>query len=278
MEKVIVTEGLTKYYGRARGVLGLDLEVERGEVFGFLGPNGAGKTTTLRLLLDLIRPTSGRAYVFGMETTRESVKIRSRTGYLPGELALYDRLTGEEFLRFFARLRGGVDWGYVEELCRRLDADPAPRLSSLSRGNKQKFGLIQAFMHRPELLILDEPTSGLDPLMQQEFHRMVEEAREDGITTFISSHNLPEVERICDRVAFIREGRLVEVVEVASLKERSLHRVEVFFSSPPPPGSFDSVPGVLRAEQDGELARLLVKGNMDSVVKALARFQVQRLV
>ncbi len=278
MEKVIVTEGLTKYYGKARGVVGLDLEVRKGEVFGFLGPNGAGKTTTLRLLLDLIRPSSGKAFVLGMDTTRHSVKIRARTGYLPGELSLYDRMTGEEFLRFFARLRDGVDWGYMEALCRRLEADPSLRISSLSRGNKQKLGLIQAFMHRPELLILDEPTSGLDPLMQQEFHRLVEEAREEGRTVFISSHNLPEVEKMCDRVAFIRAGRLVEVVEVASLKERSLHRVEVVFAAPPPPGIFQSTPGVLRADQDGQTARILVQGSMDSLLKTLALYPVHRLV
>jgi ABC-2 type transport system ATP-binding protein len=277
MEEVIVTEGLTKFYGRSRGVLELDLVVRKGEVFGFLGPNGAGKTTTLRLLLDLIRPTSGRAFVLGMETTEKSVEIRARTGYLPGELALYERMTGYEFLLFFARLRGGVEWGYVEELCRRLEADPGQRLSSLSRGNKQKFGIIQALMHRPELLILDEPTSGLDPLMQQEFHRLVAEAREEGRTVFISSHNLPEVERMCDRVAFVREGRLVEVVEVASLKDRFLHRVEVVFSSPTSPGSFERVPGVLRAEQDGDMVRLLVRGSMDPLVKALAGFPVLRL-
>ncbi len=185
----------------------LDLEVRTGEVFGFLGPNGAGKTTTIRLLLDLIRPTAGRALVLGRDSHRDTLAIQARSGYLPGELSLYPNLTGRETLRYLANLRGGADWDRVTELCDRLDCDLGRKVADLSTGNKRKLGLVQAFMHRPELLILDEPTSGLDPLVQHEFYALVDGARDAGQTVFLSSHVLPEVQRVCDRVAFIREGR-----------------------------------------------------------------------
>ncbi len=276
--KVISTTGLTKYYGKSRGIIGLDIEVEAGEVFGFLGPNGAGKTTTIRLLLDLIRPTSGSASLFGLDSRRESVEVRRRCGYLPGELALYEKMNGADILRFFANLRGGVRWSYVEELAERLDSDLSVPVRSLSRGNKQKIGLIQALMHRPELLILDEPTAGLDPLVQQEFYRIIEGCREEGRTAFVSSHNLPEVERLCDRVAIIREGRLVDLVEVASLKEKALRRLEVRFAAPPPPEAFGGIPGLVDLRVDDSVIHCTVRGSMDPLVKAMARFEVVNII
>ena len=273
----IVAERLTKYYGKARGIVDLDLRVEQGEVFGFLGPNGAGKTTTLRLLLDLIRPTSGRALVLGRDSHVDTLAIQARSGYLPGELSLYPTLTGHETLRYLANLRGGVDWGSVTELSERLDCDLTRKVADLSTGNKRKLGLIQAFMHRPELLILDEPTSGLDPLVQHEFYELVDEARDAGQTVFLSSHVLPEVQRVCDRVAFIREGELIALENVAGLTGRAVREIEVLFSEPVPPAAFENVPGVTHVTVDGKQAtalRLTVTGSLDPVVKKLGEFPV----
>ena len=231
MTAVIHTEQLTKSYGPHRGITELDLEVQEGEIFGFLGPNGAGKTTTMRVLLDLIRPTAGRAEVFGIETTADPVAIHRRVGYLPGEFDLYDRLTGAQTIAYFGNLRGGVDKAYVAELVERLELDPSRRFKEYSKGNKQKIGLIVALQHRPDLLILDEPTAGLDPLMQQTFFGLVEEARRDGRTVFLSSHIIDEVDRTCDRVAIIREGRLVQVDRIEAIRELAFHHVELTFGS-----------------------------------------------
>ncbi len=277
MPPAIDTEHLTKYYGASRGIVDLDLDVEAGEVFGFLGPNGAGKTTTIRLLLDLIRPTSGSAAVLGLDARRDSVAIRRRVGYLPGEYALYPKLTGAETLRYFANLRGGVDWSHVEALAARLDFDLGRRAGDLSTGNKRKLGLIQAFMHRPELVILDEPTSGLDPLVQREFYAMVEEARAAGQTIFLSSHVLPEVQRVCDRVGFVREGRLVAVEDVAALGAKAVHRVEIEFAGQAPVEEFAALPEVSEVAANGRRLGFTVAGALDRVVKAAARHEVVAL-
>lgn len=282
MTAAILLERMTKSYGKNRGVADLDLEVEPGCVFGFLGPNGAGKTTTIRVLLDLIRPTSGRALVFGLDSRRESMAIRRRSGYLPGELSLYGRLTGDETLRYFANLRGGVDPSSLHALCERLDFDAGKKVADLSTGNKRKLGLIQALMHRPALLILDEPTAGLDPLVQHQFYHLVEEAREAGQTVFLSSHNLPEVQRVCDRVAFVREGQLVAVEDVAALTGRAAREVEVTFAAPVPAAAFEAVQGVTSVTADGtgsgpagaQTLRLTVSGSLDATVKMLARYEV----
>jgi ABC-2 type transport system ATP-binding protein len=273
----ILTEQLTKSYGQSRGITRLDLEVRTGEVFGFLGPNGAGKSTTIRLLLDLIRPTAGRALVLGRDSHRETLAIQARSGYLPGELSLYPALTGQETLRYLANLRGGVDWDVVTSLCDRLDCDLTRKVADLSTGNKRKLGLIQAFMHRPELLILDEPTSGLDPLVQHEFYALVDEARDSGQTVFLSSHVLPEVQRVCDRVAFIREGELIALEDVASLTGRAVRELEVVFAAPVPPAAFAGVPGVTNVSANGKGAatlRLTVAGSLDPVVKKLSEYPV----
>jgi ABC-2 type transport system ATP-binding protein len=271
MSAAIETEKLTKTYGRSRGIRYVDLTVEEGEVFGFLGPNGAGKTTTIRTLLGFLRPTEGRAWVFGLDVRKRSVEIRARVGNLPGEFALEDRLTGEELLRFFARLRGVKDLGYAFELAERLGADLGRPMRRLSRGNKQKVGLIQAMFHRPPLLILDEPTSGLDPLVQEEFLEVVREARAEGTTVFFSSHNLAEVERICDRVGIIREGQLVAVEPTDELVNKAFRHVSLTFDEPVDPKPFAVLPGVKDLEASGASLRFTLYDDLDEVVKLAAR-------
>jgi len=271
---VIQTDKLTKFYGSHRGIVDLDLEVPGGEVFGFLGPNGAGKTTTIRTVLDLIRPTSGRAFVFGIESSADPVAIHRRIGYIPGEFALYDRLTGGQTIRYFANLRGGVDRAYQAALVARFQVDPSRRFKEYSKGNKQKIGLIIALQHRPELLVLDEPTSGLDPLVQQSFYALVREAKAEGRTVFLSSHILSEVERTCDRVAIIRDGRIVRVDRVEALRDLAHHQVELRFAGPVPAAEFQSVPGVSDVAADDHILRMRVSGAIAPVVRAAARYEL----
>lgn len=274
MDAVIEAQDLTKYYGSHRGIVDVDLAVQQGEIFGFLGPNGAGKTTTIRLLLDLIRPTGGRALVFGIETTVDPVAIHRRIGYLPGEFALYDRLTGGQTIEYFANLRGGVDPLYQADLIARFDLDPSRRFREYSRGNKQKVGLVIALQHRPELLVLDEPTVGLDPLVQQTFFELLRETVAEGRTAFLSSHILGEVEKTCDRVAIIREGRLVKVDRVEALRDLAHHHVELRFSGPVPAADFDSLPGVSDVVADDHILRMRVTGSMAPIVRAAARHEL----
>ena len=274
MADVIHVEGLTKSYGKQRGVIDLDFAVHPGEIFGYLGPNGAGKTTTIRTLLDFIRPTSGHATVLGHDSHRESVEIHRRVGYLPGEFSLYDHLTGGEYLTYLANLRGGVAGTRISELAERLDLDLTMRIKSLSHGNRQKVGLIQAFMHRPELLILDEPTSGLDPLIQHAVYRLLAETRADGRTVFLSSHVMPEVERVCDRVGIIREGRLVAVEDIGDLRAKEIRTLEIHFDERVGVGEFEGIPGVLEVQPVGDSLRITVSGQMDAVVKHAARFTI----
>ena len=275
-EGIIHTEGLTKSYGKNRGVIDVSLDVRPGEVFGFLGPNGAGKTTTIRTLLDFIRPNSGVAKVFGMDAHRQSREIRRRIGYLPGDLALYEKLKGAEMLRYMGNLRGGVEWNDVQQLAERLHSDLSRPIRTLSQGNRQKIGLIQALMHKPELLILDEPTNGLDPLIQQVFYRLISEVEEQ--TVFLSSHNLPEVERVCDRVGIIREGRLIAVEEVSALKSRALRQLEIHFAAPVPESAFANVAGVSDLAVEQNVLRCSVKGTLDAVIKAASKFEVVNVV
>jgi ABC-2 type transport system ATP-binding protein len=274
MTAVIVLERLTKSYGPRRGIIDIDLSVEQGEVFGFLGPNGAGKTTTIRTLLDLIRPTSGRALVFGIESSVDPVAIHRRVGYLPGEFALYDRLTGAQTLEYFGNLRGGVDPAYRAALVERLDLDPSRRFREYSKGNKQKVGLVIALQHRPDLLVLDEPTAGLDPLVQQTFFDITREAVADGATVFLSSHILSEVEKSCARVGIIREGRLVKVGTVDALRDLAHHQVELRFVGEVPVAAFASLPGVSDVVADDHVLRLRVAGTITPVVQAAARYEL----
>ena len=274
---VIETHDLCKSYGTVEALSDANLQVVAGEVFGYLGPNGAGKTTTIRTLLDLIRPTSGSASIFGMDTRRDSAEIQKRIGYLPGDVALYEKLTGREALTYSASLRGGVDWSYVVRLAERLDSDLSPRIRSLSRGNRQKIGLIQAFMHKPDLIFMDEPTSGLDPLIQQEFYAIVEEVKAEGATVFVSSHILPEVERICDRVGIIRAGKIITVEDVDLLKERALHQLEFQIAGPVSEGDFADLSGVRDVSVEDGILRCTVEGKPDALIKAVARFEVVKL-
>ncbi len=280
MAPVIRTDNLTKYYGKVLGVEELNLEVEPGQIFGFLGPNGAGKSTTIRVLLDFIRPTSGRAAVFGIQTTADPIAIHRRVGYLPGELAMYDKMTGAELLTYFGALRDVSDLGEAHRVAAMLDLDLSRTIRSYSSGNRQKLGLAQAFLHRPELLILDEPTNGLDPLMQQTFHSLLEETRAAGRTVFLSSHVLPEVERIADKVAIIRGGRLVTVAAVAELKQKAVHRLEIRFGAPVDPNEFERLSGVRSATATSEntVLSLAIEGSVDAAVKAAARHEVVNVV
>ncbi len=274
MTPVIETEQLTKSYGRARGIIDVDLAVGAGEVFGFLGPNGAGKTTTIRILLDLIRPSSGHARVFGIECSADPVAIHRRVGYIPGEFTLYERLTGGQTLEYFANLRGGVDRAYQASLVERFELDPTRRYREYSKGTKQKVGVIIALQHRPELLVLDEPTSGLDPLVQQTFFATLREAVTEGATVFLSSHILSEVEKSADRVAIIREGRIVKTDTVEGLRDLAHHQVELRFAGPVPAEAFANLPGVTDLASEDHVLRMRVAGPITPVVRAAARYEL----
>ena len=278
MSAVIHTEKLTKFYGKHRGMIDIDLDVNEGEAFGFLGPNGAGKTTMIRTLLDHIRPSSGRATVFGIETTRDPVAIHRRLGYLPGEFALYDKLTGGQTLDYFANLRGGIDAAYQKDLVARLDVDPSRKFREYSKGNKQKIGLIIALQHKPDLLLLDEPTSGLDPLIQQEFYGVIREAKQEGRTVFLSSHILSEVEKTCDRVAIIRDGRLTRVDRTEELRDLAHHTVELVFTGPVPAAEFEALPGVSDVQATDHVLRMKVSGSITPVVRAAAKYELADFV
>ncbi len=272
----LTTQGLTKSYGSIMALRGVNLEVQRGEIFGFLGPNGSGKTTTIRCLLDLIRPSGGVVRVLGLDPQKDPLAVRARVGYLPGELRLDDNFTVEGALRFLNQLRGGkADWRFVRELAARIDLDLKMLVKNLSKGNKQKVGVVQALMHRPELLLLDEPTSGLDPLVQQTVLRLIAEARAVGATVFFSSHILSEVQEVAERVAIIRQGQIVEVANTQSLLNRALRRAHVRFRQPVDSAPLTALPGVtVLSRDDGTSLLMQVEGEMDSLIKTLAAFPV----
>ena len=274
----IETVRLAKTFGGSvRALVGLDLRVERGEVFGFLGPNGAGKSTTIRLLLGLIRPTAGRASLLGVDVRTGSAESRRSVGYLPGDLRLADRLTGREQLDSLTRVRGVVT-PRREALCARFGVVLDRPIRELSRGNRQKLGLVQAFMHRPELLVLDEPTSGLDPLLQEEFRALLRETAADGRTVFLSSHSLDEVQHAADRVGIIREGQLLDIDSVAALRERALRHVTIVFGGDADPDAFARIDGVRVHEATSTLVRLSApESAMDAIVKTAARSRVADL-
>jgi ABC-2 type transport system ATP-binding protein len=275
-EVAIQLQGLTKSYGRVRALRGIDLEVKRGEIFGFLGPNGAGKTTTIRCLLDMIRPDGGKALLLGLDPQKDPVTVQTLTGYLPGEMQFYENLTAERQLRFFSDMRNGrCEWGYVRQLAERLSLDLKLQIKNLSKGNKQKVGVIQALMHRPELLLLDEPTIGLDPLMQQEVLGLLREANGAGATVFFSSHIMSEVEDVAGRVAIIRSGEIVEVAETDSLTRRTLNRLTVRFKKAIDVTEFGRLPGVEILSQAGQTGvTLQVAGDMEELVQALGHLPV----
>jgi ABC-2 type transport system ATP-binding protein len=279
MAAIIEIEGLTKSYGSKRGIANVTLKVDEGEVFGFLGPNGAGKTTTIRVLMALLRADSGTARIAGKDCWKDSVEIKRIIGYVPGEPALDPNLTGGQILEYFARLRGGVDEAYLKQLITRLDLDTNRKFRQYSTGNKRKVVLIQAFMHKPRVLILDEPTSGLDPLNQQEFDGMVREAKKEGRTVFLSSHVLSEVEKTCDRVGIIRDGGLVKIGGVHELTDIKRYEITISFARPVPVDAFAKLDGVVEVEalNNGTAVRVAMQGSADGVIKAAAQFPVVSL-
>jgi len=276
MTAIIEVEALTKSYGSKRGITNVSFQVEEGEVFGFLGPNGAGKTTTIRLLMALLRADEGKALIAGLDSWEKSVEIKRLVGYLPGEPALDPNLTGGQILEYFGHLRGGVDQTYLKQLIKRLDLDPSRKFRQYSSGNKRKVVLIQAFMHRPRVLILDEPTNGLDPLNQQEFNAMVKEVREEGHTVFLSSHILGEVEQTCTRVGIIREGQLVRVGGVTELKDIKRYEITITFADAVTTEPFKALAGVEQVETlpGGHALHLVMQGGADAVIKAAAHYPV----
>ena len=272
-EPAIEVRGLTRTFGSHRGIADVSFAVDHGEIFGFLGPNGAGKSTTIRLLLGLHRPTSGRARVLGHDPSRDPVALHRRVGYLPGELALYPRLTGRAHLDRFARARGLSDLRYRDGLIDRFGAELDRPVRTLSKGNRQKIGIVLAFQHRPDLLILDEPTSGLDPLLQDEFGRLLRETVADGRTVFLSSHELDEVQRVVDRVAIIRDGSIVVTDTVDGLRRAAPRTVEFRFGRPVDPGVFTGLDGVRVAESDGRRVLLTVTGPVGPALRVAAEHE-----
>ena len=276
---IIEVEGLTKSYGNKRGIIDVSFEVGEGEVFGFLGPNGAGKTTTIRVLMALLRADAGAARIAGLDCWRQSIEVKRLIGYVPGEPSLDPNLTGGQILEYFANLRGGVDQAYLKRLIERLDLDTSRKFRQYSTGNKRKVVLIQAFMHKPRVLILDEPTNGLDPLNQRVFDGMVMEARDEGRTVLLSSHVLSDVEKTCTRVGIIREGRLVRVGGVAELKDIKRYEITISFAHPVAVETFARLDGVTDVESlsGGSAVRLAMQGAADAVIKAAAQFPVVSL-
>lgn len=275
-DTVISTRGLTKHFGALRAVESLDLDIRRGEIFGFLGPNGAGKTTTIRMLLDFIRPTGGTATVLGGRGADPS--IRARIGYLPGDLNLQPRYTTNDFIELFGGLRGGIERARVADLVDRFGLDPTRPTGVLSTGNRRKVGIIQAFMHDPELLVLDEPTSGLDPLLQRELQDLLAERRDAGTTVFLSSHVLPEVERVADRVGILRAGELVTIATIDELREHARQHLQLHVTGDGDAAMFADLPGVVSATRTGDVIEVVATGSIDAVIKAAATIEVVRVV
>lgn len=265
---------LTKRYGNNRGVTEVSLKAEKGEVFGFLGPNGAGKTTTIRMLMDFIRPTSGTAKVLGLDCQKEPTQIHKRVGFLAGDMEMDPRLTGRQYLEYIANLRGGVPWSKIQVLIDRLQCETERKIGKLSRGNKQKIALVSALMDEPDVLILDEPTSGLDPLMQQEFNSIIHEHRRKGKTAFISSHDLSEVEQICDRIGFIREGQLIAVEPLKALTKQTFKKVQVVFATKPKATDFSKLKNVSDVLVSGKTMTLKLKGDVTPLIKELGKHRL----
>jgi ABC-2 type transport system ATP-binding protein len=279
MTTIIQTRQLIKSYGKSRGIIDVSFDMQEGEVFGFLGPNGAGKTTTMRVLMGLLHTNSGSASISGLDCWQQSTEVKKLVGYLPGEFAFDPGMRGAQILEYLGHLRGGVDQTYLRKLVERLGFDPSKRFREYSHGNKQKVGLVQAFMHKPRLLILDEPTSGLDPLNQQEFYKMVAEVRAEGRTVFLSSHILPEVEHTCDRVAIIREGRLVQIGHVSALKDIHQYDVEISFAGPASVEWFKNVAGVANVARgaDEHTLQLSVQGDLTEIIHIASQYNATNM-
>ncbi|OPY29796.1 MAG: putative ABC transporter ATP-binding protein [Methanocella sp. PtaU1.Bin125] len=276
METIIETKNLTKTYGKSRGIVDVNIRVNKGDIFGFLGPNGAGKSTTIRTLLDYIRPTSGSATIFGMDCHKETVQIKKRIGYIPGDFGLFGHMTGWKYLEYFGKVRGGYDAEATKALAKRLEIKPDRKMKEYSRGMRQKMAIIQAFMNNPDLIIMDEPTSGLDPLVQQTFMDMIHERANEGTTIFMSSHVLSEVEKVCNRVAIIKEGRIATEEKVEDLRKKSGNVIQVKFTDAVDPEAF-RMPGVTNPLRQNGYIRMTVSGNMESVLAEVSRHKVAEI-
>ncbi|MGD8539610.1 MAG: ABC transporter ATP-binding protein, partial [Candidatus Aminicenantes bacterium] len=276
-EIIIRTNDLSVYYGTHRGIKDLNLSVRKGEIFGFLGPNGAGKTTTLRTILDIIHPTKGSATLFGLDSQKNGAAIRERLSYLPGELSLYPSMKANYFLDLLGSLqKNGPDASYLQQLLERVGLDPSRKMKEYSHGNKQKIGVVAAFMGKKELIILDEPTIGLDPLVQQTVLELVKEVREEGRTVFLSSHNLKEVQTVCDRVGMIQNGELIKTEKVETLIEQQFKRLEIHFRTEPPPDAF-VIEGVKEIERDGKRIVFEIKRGLDTLVEKAVPYGIEDL-
>ncbi len=273
MENIIQTQNLTKSYGKSRGIKDVSITVRKGDIFGFLGPNGAGKSTTIRTLLDFIRPSSGSATIFGLDCQKDTVQIKKRVGYIPGDFGLFGHMTGWKYLEYFGKVRGGYDAEATKALAHRLDIKPDRKMKEYSRGMRQKMAIIQAFMNSPDLIIMDEPTTGLDPLVQQTFMDLVQEKSREGTTIFMSSHVLSEVEKVCNRVAIIKEGMIVAEEKVEDLRSKSGSVVQVKFADAVSPEAFRMAGVINPVQQNGHL-KMTVTGNMESVLAEISRHKV----
>ena len=278
MTSAIKIENLTKYYGKFKALSSLNLEVDTNSIYAFIGPNGAGKTTTIRTLLGMLNPNEGKVSVLGQQPTQKNVGRFNNIGYLPGELSMYDKFTGNELLKYFGNLKKITDWNYVNELVERLNCEPTKKIKTLSKGNKQKFGLVLAFMHKPQLLILDEPTSGLDPFLQKTTIELVQESKNNGATVFLSSHIFSEIDKIAETVGFIKEGELIVEEELEVLKSNAIKTIEIEFKSTPPTTLFDNIENVQKIGSENNAIKLNVTGSLNSVIKEISKFEVLNII
>ena len=278
MNNAIKIENLTKYYGKFKALSSLNIHVKSGEIYAFIGPNGSGKTTTIRILLGMLNPTEGSVEVLGKTPTQNNIDLFHDIGYLPGELSTYDHLTGKELLTFFGNLKKVNDWAYIDSIVERLKYDPAKKIKNLSKGNKQKLGLILAFMHKPKLLVLDEPTSGLDPLMQQLTINLIKETKQNGTTTFLSSHIFSEIEKVAEIVGFIKEGKLIIQDDLNTLKSNAVKTLSIQFKTSIPDDLFKNIENVDIVESKENTIKLNITGSIDSVIKKSSQFEIVDII
>tara|TARA_A100001037_G_scaffold306337_1_gene350824 strand:+ start:13061 stop:13999 length:939 start_codon:yes stop_codon:yes gene_type:complete len=279
MNASIEITNLTKIYDEnVRALSEVNLSVNQGEVFGFLGPNGAGKSTTIRLLLGIIKPTTGLVHILGMNHLKNSIEIRKKTGYLPGEFSIYPNLTGSQILTFFSNIKNEYDERYVNVLAEKLQIDLNQQFGTLSQGNKQKIGIIQAIMHKPELIILDEPTNGLDPLVRNKFYEIISDLKDEKRTIFFSSHNISEVEKLCDRIGIIREGKLITTEKISELKSKQIQIFEIEFSETKPQKKDFTLPNIENIEVYDKTVKFTVIGNPTNIIKKVSEFEIKKLI
>ncbi len=274
MKNIIKMHNVSKYYGKFKALSSLTLNVEENQIYAFIGPNGAGKSTAIRLMLGILNPSEGYVEVLGKRPTQKNVKIFKNMGYLPGELSTYQKLTGHEVLKIFSSLRNIDDDQYIRNLIERLDYDPNKYIKELSKGNKQKLGLILAFMHKPELLILDEPSSGLDPLMQQITIELIQEARQNGSTIFLSSHIFSEIDKVAERVGFVKEGKLIVEESLEVLKSNAMKSIVIYFKETIPLNLFDNIKNVNLIETNKNVVKLNIIGPIDEIIKVISKYEI----